>query len=530
MDKVLNGPFKGRSVTVVQDLSLDEQWYLYRKTAEIKKAILGGQDLTPYKLEDPNLAVYLLFLEDSTRTKESFRNAALFHNVKVNVFDANSSSVKKNESLSDTMKMLVGYSPASLFIIRSTQEGVCRHMDSYIGRYTEKLGLPRAPFLNAGDGRHEHPTQEFLDEFTFLEYQSWDRSEIHIVLVGDLFYGRTVHSKADGLKIFKKVKVDLIAPSELALPEYYEEKMQEAGFRIRKFESIDQYLEQPDVAPIWYFTRLQLERMGDEVLDKMDRLKSAVTVDRRHLDRLPSRAKFFHPLPQNRTSPTIPEYMAELDLNGWDEQSRNGYFTRITLIGMVGGRLGADFSGTTLQTPGPEENFVEEVPVVELPAEKNDDFKTGIKRIDDGVVIDHIGRGLSVPAIWKLIDKIRRNLGLDFLSSHGVFASKNVNSIKGIISLPNILSLDEKKIKMLAALSPGCTINLIQNKRIQKKYRLHMPPRIYNFAEVSCRNENCISHPRMCEPVKAEFIRQGKDTFLCRYCDRVHTYQEIWTT
>ncbi|OHD11606.1 MAG: aspartate carbamoyltransferase [Spirochaetes bacterium GWB1_48_6] len=526
----MTGPFKGRSVTVVQDLSLDEQWYLYRKTAEIKKAILSGQDLSSYKINDPRLAVYLLFLEDSTRTKESFRNAALFHNVTVNIFDANSSSVKKNESLSDTMKMLVGYSPASLFIIRSTQEGVCRHMEEFIGRYTEKLSLPMAPFLNAGDGKHEHPTQEFLDEFTFLEYQSWDRSEIHIVLVGDLFYGRTVHSKADGLKIFKRVKVDLIAPQELALPSYYEEKMLEAGFQIRKFESIDGYLEQKDVAPIWYFTRLQLERMGDEVLEKMDRLRKAVTVDRRHLDRLPSRVKFFHPLPQNRTSPTIPEFMAELELNGWDEQSRNGYFTRITLIGMVGGKLGEDFTGKSVDIQGVEDEFIEEIPVLNLSQEKEGEFKTGIKRIDDGVVIDHIGRGLQVPAIWKLIDKIRRNLGLDYLSGHGVFASKNVESIKGIISLPNILTLDERKIKMLAALSPGCTLNMIQGKKVQKKFRLHMPPRIYNFAEVSCRNENCISHPRLCEPVKAEFIREGRDSFICRYCDRVHTYQEIWTT
>ena len=94
------------------------------------------------------------------------------------------------------------------------------------------MDLPQASFLNAGDGRHEHPTQEFLDEFSFLEQLEWDRSSIHLALVGDLFHGRTAHSKVEGLKIYGKVKVDLIAPDEIGMPPGYVRLMHENGYEV----------------------------------------------------------------------------------------------------------------------------------------------------------------------------------------------------------------------------------------------------------------------------------------------------------
>ena len=116
--------------------------------------------------------------------------------------------------------------------------------------------MPRPSFLNAGDGRHEHPTQEALDQFSFLEQLNWDRSEIHLALVGDLANGRTVHSKADGLQVFARVVVDLVAPQELRMPEVYVKKMKDAGMIVREFASIHEYLEQAEAegrtAKIWY--------------------------------------------------------------------------------------------------------------------------------------------------------------------------------------------------------------------------------------------------------------------------------------
>ena len=156
-----------------------------------------------------------------------------------------------------------------MFIVRSRLEGVCRWLEDEAAEFAKRNNIWRKPaFINAGDGTHEHPTQELLDEFTFLEDNSWDLSHIHVALVGDLYHGRTVHSKADGLRVFGHVKVDLIAPVELAMPESYVTKMIENGFEVRTFASIDAYLQQSDLATKWYFTRPQLERMGDRILDR----------------------------------------------------------------------------------------------------------------------------------------------------------------------------------------------------------------------------------------------------------------------
>ena len=259
------GVFAGRSISVVNDLSIDEQAYLYDTSRDIKQAVLSGGDVSRFQVKDPGLGIYLFFLEDSTRTKESFRNAAKFHGAKVNDFIAQTSSITtKKESITDTVKMLFGYSQKSIFVVRSKLEGVCTWLQYALGKYADKLGYPVPSFINAGDGKHEHPTQEFLDEYTFLEKTNWRRDSIHLALVGDLLHGRTVHSKADGLKIFDKVKVDLIAPDELGMPEYYLDKMIDSGFGVRTFPTIESYLRQNEKADIWYFTRLQLERMGEQ--------------------------------------------------------------------------------------------------------------------------------------------------------------------------------------------------------------------------------------------------------------------------
>src|SRR5690606_2127974 len=142
----------------------------------LKDALKTGANLDEFRELDDQLGVYLLFMEDSTRTKESFRNAAKFHNLKCNDFDIRSSSFQKKENLTDTVKMLLGYSSRSIFIVRTKNGGVCRWLESSMSEYAKKIGLPQPVFINAGDGRHEHPPQEFLDEFSFLEKRNWDRS------------------------------------------------------------------------------------------------------------------------------------------------------------------------------------------------------------------------------------------------------------------------------------------------------------------------------------------------------------------
>lgn len=519
--------FQGRTIQVVRDLSVDEQVYLYEQTRRLKEALARGDRdaIERFRVRKPQLGVYLFFLEDSTRTKESFRNAAKFHDVKLNDFSASGSSFKKKESITDTVKMLVGYSEASIFVVRTKQEGTCRWLENAVGGYAQKVGLPHVSFINGGDGRHEHPTQEFLDEFSFLEQKSWDRSRIHLALVGDLFHGRTVHSKVYGLEVFNEVEVDLVAPSEISMPDHYVDQMRERGFNVRLFESIDEYLAQRQVAPIWYFTRLQLERMGEQLLDKADRLRESVTFRREFMPRVSDETRFYHPLPRHQETPTIPAFLDDTPLNAWDRQSMNGYYTRMIELALVAGHLGHDFSGKQRVLPDYPDDFVHEV---DARPKQKPDYKIGIKPVDNGIVIDHIGRGSSPAQIWDQIDKIRRILNLNRVSSHGVFTSNRGAGHKGIISLPDLLELAEHEIKMLGASAPGSTLNMIQNGNVVRKYRMGMPPRVYNLPGISCKNEDCISHPSHFEPINPEFLRAGGNRYVCKYCERPHAFGEIW--
>lgn len=520
------GPFKGRSITIVNDLSLDEQRYLYRKAKELKHAALSGGDTRPFRIDDRNYQTYLIFMEDSTRTRESFRNAAKFLGCRTNVFDAATSSFNKNESITDAIRMLYGYSADSCFILRTKLEGTCRWLQGALSRYAEISGGPRPSFINAGDGKHEHPTQEFLDEFSFLEQLGWSDDHIHIALTGDLYHGRTIHSKADGLRVFRNVEVDLVAPDLLSMPPYYVDKMKDNGFEVKVYESLDEYLASGRVAPIWYFTRLQLERMGESVLERAPFLRRSVTFRKDMLDQLPDGARFYHPLPRDRLNPTNPTFLDELPLNGWDGQSANGYWTRIVEIGMLSGLLGHDFEGAYAMEPEVPEDFIVEAPIVER---VKPEYKVGIKPVEEGIVIDHIATGKPLPEIWNSIDSVRKILKLNVRSSHGVYHSFRGSEVyKGIISLPDIPNFGGKDLKKLAAISPGCTLNLIHGSKVTKKYRLAMPPRIYGFEEISCKNENCISNPKNNESVTTEFVRKSGSTFVCRYCEREHSFREIW--
>lgn len=522
-----NGPFRGRTIAVVNDLSRDEQRYLYQKTRILKEAALSGGDTSAFRLNSRDYQTYLIFMEDSTRTRESFRGASQFLGCRTNLFDSATSSFNKNESITDTIKMLFGYAEDSCFVIRSKLEGVCRWLDDAMARYSEVTGKPKPAFINAGDGKHEHPTQEFLDEFSFLEQLGWDDSKIHLCLTGDLYHGRTVHSKADGLRVFKDVIVDLVAPEVLGMPSYYVDRMKANGYEVRTYETIDEYLAADKVAPIWYFTRLQLERMGDAVLERAGALRSSLTFRKEMLGSLPEGCRFYHPLPRDRMYPTNPTFLDELPLNGWDGQSANGYWTRIVELGMVSGLLGHDFEGEMWAGEAVEEDFIQEVPITDH--RMKPEYKVGIKPVQEGIVIDHIATGSSIEEIWSSIDAVRKILKLNVRSSHGVYHSnKGPEVYKGIISLPDVTSFGERDLKKLSAIAPGCTMNLVRSSSVVRKYRLAMPPRIYNFSDISCKNDNCISNPGHKESVTTEFRRKTGSTFVCRYCEKEHNFRDIW--
>ena len=131
--------FAGRSLCVIDDLSIEERKYLFGEVRRLKVAMEENNlpVMEGYRIDDKDFGVYEVFLEDSTRTKESFRNAANFHHVKVSDLNSDSSSFNKGESYADTIHTLSGYSNAG-FLIRSKVEGVCRWLEDECSSYAKR--------------------------------------------------------------------------------------------------------------------------------------------------------------------------------------------------------------------------------------------------------------------------------------------------------------------------------------------------------------------------------------------------------
>jgi aspartate carbamoyltransferase len=309
------------------------------------------------------------------------------------------------------------------------------------------------------------------------------------------------------------------------MPAHYHHAMEEKGFELRRYDSIEEYLQQKNVAPIWYFTRLQLERMGERLQNKAIELRRAVTFQREWMQRLPEATKFFHPLPRHSETPTIPSFLDKTPLNGWDQQSRNGYLTRIIEIALLGGHLGDDFEGTSITPPSFDGRFIFDAPITK---KQKREYKIGIRPVENGLVIDHIGKGKPPQIIWEHISTIRRLLDLNVVSSHGVYKSEGDGVYKGIISIPGQKFFDQQALETLGAAAPGCTLNQIEEAQVVEKLRLGLPPRVTGLRGIRCKNEDCISAPGFHEPIYPDFYRSSDDLLTCRYCETPHSFNEIW--
>lgn len=524
--------FIPRTIDVMSSLSLDEQRHLYQKMSDLKTAYTqwDTKKLDQYRIWNKDLWIYEVFLEDSTRTRESFTNAINFHQVKSNDLDVSHSSFNKKESYTDTFNMLTGYHN-QIFIVRSKLEWVCTWLKKSCKEYITRQNLSFEPiFINAGDGKHEHPTQELLDQFTFLEQNNGDTSRIHIALIGDLLHGRTVHSKVDGLAIYDEVVVDLIAPEVLGLPKHYIQKMQQKWYTIRHFDSIDTYLAQDMLANIWYYTRMQLERMWENILKQEHMLREAITCTQEHINYLnaqnTSKIRFYHPLPRHKETPVIPTFVDTSIYNGWETQARNGYFVRIILLWALANvsAIVDDFEGETVQLEEYPDDFVQPVEVDPDRISKN--YSEWVNPLKNGISIDHISKWSDIPVIKKQLQKIVSILGLYSKWWERVSQWSN-GEYKWIIFRPDV-DITTKQIRKLAAVAPWCTLNRIQNQKVSGKLRLTMPPKLYDFEHMSCKNTWCISHKSHNEHVPAEFIRNIDKLFVCEYCGVTHEYGEVW--
>ncbi|ADG12930.1 aspartate carbamoyltransferase [Methanocaldococcus infernus ME] len=192
-----------------------------------------------------------IFYEPSTRTRLSFETAMKRLGGEVITMDAKASSVAKGESLIDTVRVISGYS--DIIVLRHPREGAARLAAKYSS----------VPIINAGDGANQHPTQTLLDLYT-IKRELGKIDNIRIAFIGDLKYGRTVHSLVYALSLFNNIEFFFISPENLKIPEEIKEYLRRRGLRFKETkEFIDEEID------VLYVTRLQKERFTPEEYEKV---------------------------------------------------------------------------------------------------------------------------------------------------------------------------------------------------------------------------------------------------------------------
>jgi len=257
-----------------------------------------------------------LFFEPSTRTRLSFETAIQNLGGKVIGFaDSKVTSTKKGESLSDTIRILSGY--ADILVMRHWIEGAARRA----AEVSEK------PIVNGGDGANQHPTQTLLDLYT-IQKQFGKIDGLNIGMLGDLKYGRTVHSLLYALAKFKGVKVFLIAPESLAMPQNILDYVK-GKVGVKQTEKMEEFLPELDVL---YATRIQKERFVDEF--EYEQIKNVYVLGKQILKHTKPGFKIMHPLPRvNELKPELDSTDAAL----YFEQAKNGIPVREALLNILKG-------------------------------------------------------------------------------------------------------------------------------------------------------------------------------------------------
>ncbi len=252
----------------------------------------------------------LCFFEPSTRTKMSFDTAMKrLGGRTVDMGTVESSSVKKGESLADTMRVVEGYADA--IVLRHPSEGAAKMASEFVD----------VPVVNAGDGAGQHPSQTLLDLYTIHENVGLD--DITVGIMGDLKYGRTVHSLAEALTNFD-ARQHFISPESLRLPPSVRYDLHDRGAQVREHTDVDEVLPELDVL---YVTRIQRERFPDE--NEYRAVAGEYNIDTETLDAAKDDLTVMHPLP--RVDEIAPE-VDDTDAAKYFEQAHNGVPVRMALL------------------------------------------------------------------------------------------------------------------------------------------------------------------------------------------------------
>lgn len=284
----------------IADLSREEIMHLIEMAREFEKH--PNRELLKGKV------VATLFFEPSTRTQLSFQTAANRLGARVIGFsDAKTSSTTKGETLKDTILMVSNY--ADVIAMRHYIEGAAQYASE----------VAPIPIVNAGDGAHEHPSQCLLDLYSIYKTQG-TLDNLNIYLVGDLKYGRTVHSLITAMRHFNPT-FHFVAPKELAMPNEYKLYCKEHNINFQEHTAFNEKVIAD--ADIIYMTRVQKERFSD--LMEYERVKNVYILKNDMLDNVKENMKILHPLPR------VNEIAYDVDDNPhayYIQQAQNGLYAR----------------------------------------------------------------------------------------------------------------------------------------------------------------------------------------------------------
>ncbi len=292
-----------KSLISISDFTKEEMLHILDVAAEFEKN--KSQTFLQGKV------VACLFFEPSTRTRLSFETAANRLGARVIGFsDVANTSVSKGETLKDTIKMVSNY--VDLIVMRHPLEGAARYASE----------VASVPVINAGDGANQHPTQTMLDLYTIKQTQgTLDNMEVN--MVGDLKYGRTVHSLIQALSYFSP-KFVFTAPKELMMPQEYKNFLDE---RKIPFTETADLMEHINTADILYMTRVQQERFTDPI--EYENVKNCYQLSADMLSGCKKNMRILHPLPRVGE---ITQDVDETPFAYYFRQAGNGMYVRMAII------------------------------------------------------------------------------------------------------------------------------------------------------------------------------------------------------
>lgn len=299
--------FEGRDIISIRDFSKADIAHVLKVAEKLERK---PEPL----LADKILAA--LFYEPSTRTRLSFESAMNRLGGRVIGFaDAGTSSVKKGETLADTIRTVEGYS--DVIVIRNPNDGAARLAADYAS----------IPVINAGDGSNQHPTQTLLDLYTIQKaFRKLDG--LKIAMVGDLKYGRTVHSLSYALAKYD-VELHYVAPESLKMPASFTERVKES-IPVHEHERIEDVLD----CDVLYMTRIQRERFPDP--EEYETVKGVYKLDKAMLEKANEKLIVMHPLPR------VAEIDPDVDATKhamYFTQSANGVPVRMAVLSLVTGAI-----------------------------------------------------------------------------------------------------------------------------------------------------------------------------------------------